>query len=135
MQALLGEHALPVDGLPQTSLRTTRTMTMEKSQEDSGECDEGVRTYVPMMGDAVEVEDKDDVAPTWTYGVVEEFRSGLGWCVYHPQTKRKRLVPASALRPATWPGQQAGATSGPGVPPRRRKSLVSGPATWWQEVS
>ena len=81
--------------------------------------------YVPLMGDAVEVQAVGE-AEEWTYAVVEEFKSGLGWCVYDPQTKRKRLVDASAMRPATL-------TIGDDQP-TRRKSVVSGPLTWWQEV-
>lgn len=89
---------------------------------------EAMACYVPLVGDAVEVK-KQAVgeAEEWTYAVVEEFKSGLGWCVYDPQTKRKRLVDASAMRPAT-------RTIGDDQP-TRRKSVVSGPLTWWQEAS
>ena len=54
---------------------------------------------MPLMGDAVEVK-KQAVgeAEEWTYAVVEVFRSVLGWCVYDPQTKRKRLT-TQALTP------------------------------------
>jgi hypothetical protein len=60
---------------------------------------EAMACYVPLMGDAVEVQAVGE-AEEWTYAVVEEFKSGLSWCVYDPQTKpRGSSTPALCGRP------------------------------------